>query len=471
LHAAIQEALAQEPALTVRFNVTGRIQLASPLPVLGKRIVIDGPGAEMLTVLAPPNGPVFEVSGPAEIRGLTVSGGTRAGIRVIDDGALTATRVTVAENVAGDIRANPTGVRFNDGGGIFNRGILTVVDSLIAGNTAHIGAGIFNSGILRMTGSTVSDNTAGDDPRGSASGGGITTGGTATITSSRVVGNRAGNGGGIYTSGELTVENSEIADNVVPAGAGVINHGGGIYVTGTARIRDSVIARNTASYGGGIFKSPEASLAITGTSITSNRAGTSGGGIINNRGTLTLERSTIANNEGEGLSNNRGTATLINVTVSGNGRRQGSVGINNTGVGGDVGVLKIIHGTITGNQAGLRNDGVSQVTLRATILQGNPSANCTGRIISEGANISSDGTCNLTGPGDRNRTNALLGPLGDNGGKTQTHALSPESLAIDAAGLCDVPVDQRGESRPQPGAPGLLAACDSGSYELQPSAE
>jgi hypothetical protein len=247
LHAAIQEALAQEPSLTVRFNVTGRIQLASPLPVLGKRIVIDGPGAEMLTVLAPPNGPVFEVSGPAEIRGLTVSGGTRAGIRVIDDGALTATRVTVAENVAGDIRANPTGVRFNDGGGIFNRGILTLVDSLIAGNTAHIGAGIFNSGILRMTGSTVSDNTAGDDPRGSASGGGITTVERPRLRQNRRQSRRQRRN---LHSGELTV-----------AFSGAHTAGPAISITaGASMYRNKRIRTACAQYRfvRGIFMSPEA---------------------------------------------------------------------------------------------------------------------------------------------------------------------------------------------------------------------
>ena len=47
--------------------------------------------------------------------------------------------------------------------------------------------------------------------------------------------------------------------------------------------------------------------------------------------------------------------------------------------------------------------------------------------------LSSDngGGC-LTGPGDQINTDPVLGPLQDNGGPTFTHALLPDSPAIDA---------------------------------------
>jgi uncharacterized repeat protein (TIGR01451 family) len=58
---------------------------------------------------------------------------------------------------------------------------------------------------------------------------------------------------------------------------------------------------------------------------------------------------------------------------------------------------------------------------------------------------------------------AILDPLADNGGPTQTHALVTGSPAVDAAGPgCPPPnTDQRGVSRPQG------AACDIGSFELE----
>jgi hypothetical protein len=59
-------------------------------------------------------------------------------------------------------------------------------------------------------------------------------------------------------------------------------------------------------------------------------------------------------------------------------------------------------------------------------------------------------------------SNPLLGPLQNNGGPTQTHALLAGSPAIDAvtSGCPPPPTDQRGVLRPQG------AACDIGAYEL-----
>jgi hypothetical protein len=59
--------------------------------------------------------------------------------------------------------------------------------------------------------------------------------------------------------------------------------------------------------------------------------------------------------------------------------------------------------------------------------------NDAGTITSAGYNLSSDdGGGYLNGPGDQINTDPLLGPLQDNGGPTQTHALLPGSPAIDA---------------------------------------
>jgi hypothetical protein len=87
--------------------------------------------------------------------------------------------------------------------------------------------------------------------------------------------------------------------------------------------------------------------------------------------------------------------------------------------------------------------------------------------ISLGHNIVGDNSCGLTGPGDMNNTNPVLGPLANNGGPTPTHAPLACSPAIDAVPVADstdtngvsITTDQRGFLRPQG------AASDIGAVE------
>jgi hypothetical protein len=66
-----------------------------------------------------------------------------------------------------------------------------------------------------------------------------------------------------------------------------------------------------------------------------------------------------------------------------------------------------------------------------------------------------------------------LGPLQNNGGATETHALSPASPAVDSGKCFGTRVDQRGKHRPTnfPGSSNAVGgdASDIGAYELQRS--
>ena len=93
--------------------------------------------------------------------------------------------------------------------------------------------------------------------------------------------------------------------------------------------------------------------------------------------------------------------------------------------------------------------------------------NCSGFEISDGVcNIDSGTSCGFTqATGSLSNTDPLLDPAGlqDNGGRTQTLALQPDSPAVDLVGqgACPPPTtDQRGVGRPQE------EACDSGAFEL-----
>jgi hypothetical protein len=145
------------------------------------------------------------------------------------------------------------------------------------------------------------------------------------------------------------------------------------------------------------------------------------------------------------------------------------------------GTLTISNSTLSGNTAygalgstggGIYNSAAS-ATLQNSIVANSPSGgNCYGTVTSKGYNLGSDSTCNLSGPGDLNNTDPMLGPLQNNGGPTQTMALPSGSPAIDAGnprGCTDglghlLKTDQRGKPRPNPEDTG---GCDIGAYERQ----
>jgi hypothetical protein len=114
----------------------------------------------------------------------------------------------------------------------------------------------------------------------------------------------------------------------------------------------------------------------------------------------------------------------------------------------------------------------SYLVMKNTLLAGNSAPtgpDCSGSLYSYGYNLIQDTTgCSITGDetGNIYGEDPLLGPLQDNGGATFTHALLPDSPAIDAADFTDpfgnpVTEDQRGVARPQG------PANDIGAYEAE----
>jgi hypothetical protein len=104
------------------------------------------------------------------------------------------------------------------------------------------------------------------------------------------------------------------------------------------------------------------------------------------------------------------------------------------------------------------------ITLTNTLVDND----CSGGVVSEGYNIESPGnTCGFDQSTDMPGMSAeelKLGELAHNGGPTMTHALLPDSVAIDQIPVvdCQVTEDQRGEPRPG----GTLR--DVGAFEVQP---
>jgi predicted outer membrane repeat protein len=353
------------------------------------------------------------INGPGR-KNLIVNGINAGGVMVVNGGAALALHnLTVANSGC-----------FCDGGAIYNSGSLEVTHSSFSGNSAEFGGAIYNVGRLTVTDSSFSGNGVAD-----GAGGAIVNTGTLEVTHSTISGNRSFfgsvDGGGIYngSSGRLTVTDSSFSGNNVSGdGGGIVNDGtatvtksifssnrsrggGGIANWGTLAVTDSTFSLNTAPQGGGIYNTPSGTMTVTNTTFSGNKLDNSGG--IYNEGTLAVTNSTFSRNSSP------------------------SGGIYNSGT----------------------------LNLQNTIVANSTFQNCTnnGTLIDGGGNLSwPDNTC----PGLN--ADPLLGPLQNNGGPTQTHALLAGSPAIDAALLANCPAaDQRGVSRPQ------RAGCDIGAFELE----
>ena len=323
----------------------------------------------------------------------------------------------------------------NSGGGIGNmagtyngevkNAVINIENSSITDNSATAGGGITNvESILNITNSIISGNSA------TYGGGGIIHQGTETIDAetnirnSTISGNFAKNGGGIAGIGMgLNISDSSIRGN------SATNSGGGINATIIAQINNSTISSNSAEKGGGIYLNWLSfdTFTINNSTISGNSA-TEGGGIWNSIGTVAVNSSTISGNtatsQGGGLFNESyystfeartyyGTATIANSIIAGNS--------NDDDVDGE--------GIFTSNGYNLIGNDTTGVF-----------------------NQTGDQTGDSSSPLD-----GKLGPLQDNGGTTQTHALLADSQAIDTGNTSEIN-DQRGA--PRDGSP------DIGGFEF-----
>jgi hypothetical protein len=268
--------------------------------------------------------------------------------------------------------------------------------------------------------------------------------------------------------GQVMLEGALIADN--PEGA-ILNDDAGTLTVRSSRIlrngtRLEARARETGLSRSVIYN--EGVLRVIETTIADN-VDDGGGGehLISNWGSLTVERSTINGNRmgrSSAVYSPIGSITVLtNSTISTN------TGAGITAVGAD---LRISFTTITGNGlSGLFGNAgeTAPMTLRMenSLIENNGEQDCSfqlGHTIAfdrRGRNLS-DGSCDFDYGGLFPRPpegDFLLGPLADNGGPTQTHALLEGSRGIDAAESPCLATDQRGIGRPVGGG------CDVGAYE------
>ncbi len=365
--------------------------------------------------------------------------------------------------------ANPDGV-FNHQG----TGTLAINDMRLTGginsvsNTSDVKGGcVYSAGNVALSGSTVYGcNVNPYSPGQAAEGAGIFTKGNLTLSNSTIQNNVVADGrgyntavygGGVYVGGALIMKYSTISNNsAIGSHAGV----GGVWVSGNVSISNSTISGNTGGSAGGIYLASVTtnhSATITSSTISGNTALSNAG--MYSRIPTTINNSTIAFNQ-----NTTSTGHSPGLTF---GALIGSITVNlhSTLISNNEVVLS--GSSPVNDDLGVANTGTFTVTFATDAQQGNFNLI---RALDATVSASSLPPDTIIGKCP------LLGPLRNNGGTTQTHALYSGSPAIDTGVSIDEVYDQRGGPQPviTPIPPPPLAyerqsgtRADIGAYEVQ----
>ena len=499
---------------TIQFSgaaLAGTIPLTMGELAVSSALTIEGPGRDELTIDARGNSRIFNVTGihSVTIEDLTLTGGQAPANQ--NGGAILSDTIGTFQTRSVNLINNQA----MSGGAIYaSAGSLVVNHGLLQDNFAQLHGGAVYSSAPVMTriqsnawlnaNSTESGNGGAvyvsGSPFGFAGirfvgnhavghGGAIyVTGADTTITgTTRMFGNSAGgNGGAIRVdNGDLdALVDLEARGNVASgAGGAIAVTNGDLEVVGS-----SITGNQSGDRGGGIFTN-SSTFSLNRSEVSNNTAGTGAGGIYVRANAVTIERSTIAGNfaddNGGGmlaLVGNTGNMTITTSTVSGNtATLGGGLYIAPTATTTNY-LLDVVGSTITRNSAGT-GGGLHLKTaanIKSTIIAENNAqssapdiinsqsftlvdsliGNNNGTSLTEDQPPIPDSNGNFIGS-PANPVEPRLSALGQNGGATRTHALFPDSPAIDSGGLHGQTIDQRGYRREFP-----VGNPDMGAYEL-----
>jgi hypothetical protein len=303
--------------------------------------------------------------------------------------------------VGGQVSIAGSSIERNDatsgrGGGIYvGSGKLTISSSAIADNFAEAGGGIWNRGSLTI------DDVRFTENRGIGDGGAIDNNGQMNILDSGFTSNSAGSSGGAISNAEAgaaTISGCTVASNLAEVGGG-----GGISVlAGQLTLIISTVGSNSAALGGGI-NVHEAQLTAIDDTIADNHdvVPELAGGLNVSEGTANLYNTIVAQN-----SVGTGPIAIPSDIVNPGGTVTGSY--NLIGIGGSGGLM---NGQ-DGNLVGVADPGLGSLafnggaTKTIALLAGSPAIDAGSEEIS-----------GVTVPTVDQR-GALRGPAGLNAGRT-----------------------------------------------------
>ncbi len=445
---------------TIRFapGLTGTITLSNGQFDINKNLVISGPGAGKLAISGNNNTRAFavEAGDTVTIKGLTITDGNESddyGGGLYNRGKLRLKNCTFsndkADNYGGGVYDAPGGTvsltnctfsndtSAGDGGGLAAYdGTMNLTGCSINNSSAggsYYGGGVYNyGGTITLKMSTFSNDTAGEG------GGGVSTEGNAYVTNCTFANDSCyeyyGEGGGLYNYNTVTLTNCTFTgDKTGGDGAGVYNYdnafvtnctfdhddsggisnGGGFYNNGDGVISGSTFSNDHGVYGGGLYFDSLSSGSVTNCTVADNAADATGGGLF--------------------VAYTAGQINVISSTFTGNSA-------SSSGGGMEIDNAISIQNTINaGNAAPEGPDFYSTHFDAVNSLGHNLIGNSSD---SEGNWGSTDLTDNRAQPLD-------LGSLGNYGGRTQTIAVLPGSVAIGNGTANGAPsTDQRGVARP-----------------------
>jgi parallel beta-helix repeat protein/predicted outer membrane repeat protein len=388
-------------------GLTGTIAIGNEL-YIERSVAVEGPSAAELTVDAGGTDRVFEITCDAPlavvIEGLTITGGDSV------EGA--GVRASCADYDAS--------LRLED--------VVITENDAIAKIKSGQGGGVFSRNVdLEIFGSEISQNDAG------ASGGGIAA----------------------YYA-EVTIR-----DSVVSGNSANYLDGGGMYVydSGVEIIRSTFSGNDAKDDGGGISAEGDSFLGFEQSTVSGNTAGGDGGGVYLYNSELDSENSTISGNtagdQGGGIYMYDGEGEIEHSTVVENTAARGPA------LAAEYATVRIHHSILadsTETAKAKRGLGLESAAADPDLYLYGGTTTIDWSLIENPGGASFGGANNITG------VDPALGPLGNNGGPTETHEPQQGSPAIDAGD----PAISKPPDEDQRGLPRIVGeAIDIGSVEQQ----
>ncbi|HEX5124526.1 MAG TPA: choice-of-anchor Q domain-containing protein [Rhodanobacteraceae bacterium] len=289
---------------------------------------------------------------------------------------------------------NANRVLVHNGHGTLDVAGLTIAHGSYTG--AYGGGCIYSYGSVELFGSIVTGCQMSSTGTAKANGGAIYAHDNVLVIGGKVTASRAhaasasSAGGGIFAN-YVGMTFATISGNTVAGDGTHTARGGGFYALGDVKVYYSTISENAADSGAGMFLVGAATepMQIRNSTISGNRAISTGGGVYAKYRALGVFNSTIA-------LNNSGSPFGAGLYLAYETQLESSIVSGNTSGGG-------LDEADIGGPAG------------TTIIGGN--------------NLVIASTLPL--PADTITLDPMLGPLQNNGGYTATHALPPGSPAID----------------------------------------
>ena len=347
-------------------------------------------------------------------------------------------------------------VFYHHGTGTLYLSDMTVSDGYYYSTTGAYGGCIYSKGSVFLDAADVAACKT-VSHGGNAHGGGVFTKGNLTLQTSIISSNTASasnvsgvnaRGGGAFVEGDFSSYYSTIDGNTAKIDGAYEGRGGGLHLGGKVGIVGSTISRNSAgSFAGGIDitnSKPDTLTAIIFNSTVSGNHATYVGGVYANSGSVSLANTTIAFNTAtkgkiSGIAYAAGAVFDANLAAMTVGLQSSLIANNTYGTS-----------TLTPNDLTVVHTATHAITFNAA-----PANNL---VFATSAAVPSD-TLKSVCP--------LLGPLRNNGGGTETHALLSTSPALAKGNNREnLGYDQRG-------APEYLRVStgetvpDIGAYEMQ----